>query len=621
MNLNDLLQRHPADVAPEVIDFATYYERVQADPSIAQLSHARMYAMLTENSSTGTDFFKDIIFGAQPSIEKFTSVLKSASKRMEIRKRIILFMGPPGAGKSTLVAALKKGLASYTKRHPLYAIADCPIQEEPLHLLPESSRADLAEQGVYVEGGLCPYCQKVVQEEYAGKIGSVPVRKITLSESERRGIGTFAASDSKNQSIDDLVGAIDLSKLTQYAEHDPRAYSFNGEILIANRGALELIEIFKANQELLWAFLDVTQEQQVKLPRLPMCHVDEVILAHTNQAEFDKFMADPKNEALRDRIVFVRVPYTLAVSDEVRIYERLLAHRALDTVHVPEMSLRVAAQFAILTRLTDSDRLKTSDENKSGLVKKMKLYNGERQIGFTASDIKALHEESPEEGMQGAGPRHVINALSVGLVKNDATCLTPVSTLRTLSEMIKGDDQLSDQRKALFNERLSIVVEMFTEESKVEVQKAFTHGFGDAAADMFQRYIDNVGAFLNDEKIENKITGNEEPANERLMRRIEEMIGIGENQAKTFRNEVFNKLGDAVRRGRAFDYTSHPLLKEGIEKALFHDLKDAIAITTGQKQNPDSQRRFNEVVISMKQNGWCEVCAGELIEFVAQRLV
>ena len=620
MKLDDLLSRHNASAETEIIPFADYYQRVQDEPKIAQLSHARMYGMLTEKSENGADFFKDTIFGAQPSIDAFVSIMKSSARRMEIRKRIILLMGPPGAGKSTLVAAIKKGLADYTARNPLYAIDECPIHEEPLHLLPESARADLMAQGIYVEGGLCPFCEKVVREKYPN-IGDVPVRRFSLSESQRIGIGTFSASDSKNQSVDDLVGAINISKLTEFAEDDPRAFSFNGEILVSNRGALELVEIFKSNHELLWELLNVTQEQQVKLPRLAMCPVDLVLLAHTNQAEFDKFQGDRKNEALRDRIVPIKVPYTLAVKDEMKIYDRLLDSGTLDGTHIPQTSVRVAAQFAVMTRLTESERLKTSDENKSGLIKKMKLYNGEAQTGYTASDVKALHEESPNEGMSGAGPRQIINALSQAATDTNSKCMTPIGTLRALAAMIKSNIQLSAQDKAFLDDRLSIVAELFEDDIKIDVQKGFVHGFSDAAGEMFALYIDNVGAYLNDEKVKNPITESDEEPNERLMRRIEEMVGVGENQAKTFRTEVYNKMASALRAGRKFDYESHPLLKEGLDKALFSDLKDAIAITTGQSQNPESRKRFNEVVASMTTLGWCEVCAEESIKFVAQRLV
>ena len=274
----------------------------------------------------------------------------------------------------------------------------------------------------------------------------------------------------------------------------------------------------------------------------------------------------------------------------------------------------------MLTCLTESERLNTSDENKSGLVKKMKLYNKKKQVGITASDIKALHQEAPEEGMDGEGPRQIINALSLGLINDEGACLDPFTTLHTLYDMLDQNIQLTAPRREHFKERLSIAAELFSEDIKIEVQKGFTHGFTDAASDTFQRYIDNVGAFLTDDKIKNPITQEDEPANERFMREIEEMVGVGENQSKAFRSEIYTKMAQAQRAGRKFDYASHPQLKEGIEKALFNKLRDAIAVTTGQSHDPKNRERFNEVVNSMKELGYCEVCAGRAIKFVADRL-
>jgi len=620
MQLTELLSRHSAGPQSENIDFRSYFELVQQNPAIAQLSHARMYAMLTEGGQDAKDFFKHTIFGVEKSLDEFISVMRAAAQRTEIRKRILLLMGPPGAGKSTLVALIKKGLASYTARNPLYAIAFCPIQEEPLHLLPESSRDELEAQGIYVEGGLCPFCTKKVAEDYTD-ITSVPVRQLSLSESMRQGIGTFSASDSKNQSVDDLIGSVNISKLVNHEEADPYAYSYNGEILISNRGALELIEMFKANAELLYELLNVTQEQQVKLTKLPMCPVDLVLLAHTNEAEFEKFLGDRKNEALRDRIYPIRVPYTLAVDDEIKIYRRLLKAGTLEGIHIPETAVKVAAQFAIVTRLTESDRIKVTEEGKSGLIKKMKLYNGEAQTGYTAADVKALHEESEAEGMFGVGPRQIINWLSQAATEGKKTCMTPITTLKAIRDGIKGNIQLHPEERKVLEARLSLVVEHFRDEIKTDVQKGYVHGFSDVGNDMFVRYIENVEAFLNDEKIKNPITDVDEEPNERFMRRVEEMIKVSENQARAFRTEIATKMGAALRAGRKFDYQTHPALKEAIEAALFSDLKDAIAITTSRSQDPDTKKRFNDAVASLVENGWCAVCAEESINYVSQQLV
>jgi serine protein kinase len=284
----------------------------------------------------------------------------SAAQRLEVRKRILLLMGPVGGGKSTIVSLLKKGLEQYTRTEDgaVYAIKGCPMHEEPLHLVPETLRPEIErEHGIYIEGDLCPHCRMVVRDQYDGRIERIPVQRLAFSEKHRQGIGTFTPSDPKSQDISELVGGIDLSTIGEVGvESDPRAYRFDGELNIANRGLMEFIEMLKCDEKFLYVLLTLSQEQNIKTGRFSMIYADEVVVSHTNENEYNSFVGNRKSEALQDRIILVRVPYNLRVTDEVRIYEKLLRQSALRDVHIAPHTLRVASIFAVLSRLEPSQK-------------------------------------------------------------------------------------------------------------------------------------------------------------------------------------------------------------------------------------------------------------------------
>jgi len=251
--------------------FWEYFDRVREDPRIARLSHARVYDMIAEAGvEEGPEgirylFFAEDLFGLERTLAQLVDYFHSAARRLEVRKRILLLMGPVGGGKSTLVTLLKRGLESYSRRPEgaVYAIAGCPMHEEPLHLIPPPLRADLErEYGLYVEGDLCPVCQHRLETEWNGNIDQAPVERLTLDEKHRVGIGTFAPSDPKSQDIAELTGSIDLATVGEYgSESDPRAYRFDGELNIANRGLMEFIELLKSDEKFLYGLLTLSQEQ------------------------------------------------------------------------------------------------------------------------------------------------------------------------------------------------------------------------------------------------------------------------------------------------------------------------------------------------------------------------
>jgi serine protein kinase len=607
--------------------FSEYYERVLQNPALARLSHARIYDMImragVEQGPDGRKrykFFTSELFGLDKPLEQLVEYFASAARRLEVRKRILLLMGPVGGGKSTIVTMLKRGLEAYTRTEEgaVYAIKDCPMHEEPLHLLPEELRDELLrEHGVYVEGDLCPACRVMVQDRYGGRIEDVLVQRIVFSEKNRVGIGTFSPSDPKSQDISELTGSIDLAAIGEYGvESDPRAYRFDGELNIANRGLMEFVEMLKCDEKFLYSLLTLSQEQSIKTGRFAMIYADEVIMSHTNENEYNHFIANKRAEALHDRIIVVKVPYNLRVSDEIKIYEKLLRQSAITDVHIAPNTLRVASMFAVLSRLEPSKKAGMS------LLKKMYLYDGQEIDGFGQKDLKELQEEAVREGMDGISPRYVINCLSAALVRDGTTCLNPIDALRALRDGLGQHPGLTREQREQYLNLIAEVRREYDEIAKREVQRAFVYSFEESARTLLNNYLDNVEAYCNRTKLRDPITEEEVEPDERLMRSIEEQIGISENAKKAFREEILIRLSSLARRGLPFEYTSHERLREAIEKKLFADLKDIVKITTSTK-TPDVEqlRRINDVTDRLiREQGYCAICANELLKYVGTLL-
>ena len=457
----------------------------------------------------------------------------------------------------------------------------------------------------------------MVADRYEGRVEDVIIERIAFSEKNRVGIGTFSPSDPKSQDISELTGSIDLSTVGEYgSESDPRAYRFDGELNIANRGLMEFIEMLKCDEKFLYSLLTLSQEHNIKTGRFAMIYADEVIVSHTNENEYVAFAANKKSEALQDRIIVVRVPYNLRVSDEVRIYEKLIGQSGLRDVHIAPHTLKVASMFAILSRLEEAKKAGMS------LMKKLKLYDGEEVEGFTQKDVKELQEAAVREGMEGISPRYVINCLSNALVRDNATCITPIDALRALKDGLEHHTAINREHREKLINLIAEARREYDEVAKREVQKAFVYSFEESAKTLLNNYLDNVEAYCNNQKIRDPITEEEMEPDEKLMRSIEEQIGVSENAKRTFREEILIRLSSLARRGAKFDYTSHERLREAIEKKLFADLRDIVKITTSSK-TPDAEqlRRINDVVDRLiREQGYCPVCSNELLKYVGTLL-
>jgi Putative Ser protein kinase len=634
MNLTEMLEAHRRERERLVWEgtFREYFELVTANPRLASLSHARICDMIlatgTEKIAEGTrdevtryNFFSNELFGIEESIAKIVEYFKSAAQRLEVRKRILLLMGPVGGGKSTIVTLLKRGLEDWTRAEDgaLYGIKDCPMHEEPLHLIPLELRPEIEKHyGLYIEGELCPQCRYNLEHVYQGRHEDVLVKRNVFSEKDRIGIGTFAPSDPKSQDITELTGSIDLSTIGEIGvESDPRAYRFDGELNIANRGMMEFIEILKVDEKFLYSLLTLSQEQNIKTGRFALIYADEVIMSHTNENEYNAFVGNRKSEALQDRIIMIKVPYNLKVTQEERIYDKLLKQsQALRNIHLAPNTLRIAAMFAVMTRLEEPKKANVD------IVKKMKLYDGEDVEGFKSKDVRELKEETVREGMDGISPRYIINRLSNALVRDNITCINPIDALRAIKDGFDQHTGITPDERERYLNMIALARREYDNISKTEVQRAFVYSFEEMARNMCNSYLDNVEAYCNKEKLKDPITEEELEPDERLMRSIEEQIGISENAKNTFRQEILIRISSYSRKGKAFEYNSHERLKEAIEKKIFADLKDVVKITTSARTpDADQLRRINEVIDRLvKDHGYCPVCANELLSYVGTLL-
>ncbi|AOV06808.1 PrkA family serine protein kinase [Sporosarcina ureilytica] len=607
--------------------FAEYLDIVKERKEVAQTSHSRVYNMIKsagiteKNGNRAYHFFDDEIFGLEKSIEKLVEeYFHPAAKRLDVRKRILLLMGPVSGGKSTIATMLKRGLEAYSKTDEgaVYAIKGCPMHEDPLHLIPNHLREDFfKEYGIRIEGSLTPLNTMRLEQEYGGRIEDVVVERIFFSEDKRVGIGTFTPSDPKSQDIADLTGSIDFSTIAEYgSESDPRAYRFDGEFNKANRGIMEFQEILKLDEKFLWHLLSLTQEGNFKAGRFALISADELIIAHTNETEYRSFIANKKNEALHSRIIVMPIPYNLKVTEEERIYEKMIKESDMSHVHIAPHALRVAAIFSVLTRLSDS--------KKQGIdiVKKMRMYDGESVEGVNQISVDELRKEFPNEGMEGIDPRYVINRISSAIIRKEVPSINALDVLRAIKDGLDQHASISKEDKEKYMNYISIARREFDEIAKKEVQKAFVYSYEESAKTLMDNYLDNVEAFCNKHKIKDPLTDEEMSPDEKLMRSIEEQIGISENAKKAFREEILIRISAFARKGKRFDFRSHDRLQEAIQKKLFDDLKDVVKITTSSAMPDETQlKKINEVVARLiDEYGYNSTSANELLRYVGSLL-
>lgn len=615
--------------------FLDYLEILRENPDAAKLAHKRLYDIIMskgvetlkgeENPRIkkiyGNEtikkygFFKDEFFGIDHIIMKIVNYLYSASMKGEESRQVLYLVGPVGAGKSSLVEALKNALVQC---EPVYSIKGCPMHEEPLHLVPNHLRPKFNELlGVQIEGDLCPICKYKLLNEYNGEYENVPVETTGFSIRSRKGIGVVPPVDPNNQDTSILTGAIDISKMDIYPEDDPRIFSLNGAFNVGNRGLVEFIEVFKNDVEYLHTIITATQEKSIPSPgKGSMIYFDGLIIAHSNEAEWNKFKSDHTNEAILDRIVKVEVPYCLELAEEIKIYEKII-NRSNFKAHIAPHSIEIAAMFAILSRLTPSAKVDP--------ITKLKIYNGEDLVekGTTKRiDINELREEAgPYEGMKGISTRFIVKAIDNALSNSEYDCINPLSIMESIIKSIKDLDIASEDKKRYLAFIQDTIRKEYNKILEKEITKAFIHSFREQAESLFNNYIDNAEAFVNKTRIKDTSTGEELNPDEDFMRSIEEQIGVSEASSKGFRADVTSYMFYLVRNGSKIDYTSYEPLKEAIEKKLMASVKDLSRIITKSRvRDAEQTEKYNTMVDEMQKNGYCLHCCDVILKYAANNL-
>jgi serine protein kinase len=652
--------------------FDDYLGVVARTPHVVRNAYQRLYDMvlafgferyrLFKKDLVRYHFFSDPInqgldgiFGLDEKLMSLVDVFRSAAEGYGTDRRILLLHGPVGSSKSTIVRLLKKGLEHYSRTEggALYSYVwlldehagptarthefPCPMHEEPLLLIPAEARPALLDKlnaaftasggrgRLRLVGDVNPFCRKVFADlmrhydgDWSRVISHVRVRRIVLSEKDRIGIGTFQPKDEKNQDSTELTGDINYRKIATYgSDSDPRAFNFDGELCIANRGMCEFIEVLKLDVAFLYDLLGASQERVIKPKKFAQTSIDEVIIGHTNEPEYKKLQSNELMEAFRDRTIKIDVPYNIRLDDEIKIYQKDFGKERVKGVHIAPHTLEVAAMWAVLSRL--------SEPKKAGitLMQKLKLYNGKSIPGFTEDSIKELKEEAPREGMSGISPRYIQDKVSNCLVSPQAMeekQVNPFMLMNELEEGLSHHSLINDpETRKRYKELLAVVLSEYEDIIKAEVQRAISAD-EDAIRRLCANYIDNVRAYTQKERVKNRYTGKDEEPDERLMRSIEEKIDIPDSRKNDFRQEIMNYIGALALDGKRFEYNTNARLYRALELKLFEDQRDTIKLKNLVSSVVDDQTQQKIDLIKkrmIEQFGYSDRSATDVLNYVA----
>jgi serine protein kinase len=545
-------------------------------------------------------------YGMEDVIEQIVSFFKHAAQGLEEKKQILYLLGPVGGGKSSLAEKLK----SLMEKTPFYAIKDSPVFESPLGLFNVHEDGDILEKdyGIpkrYLNTIMSPWATKRLYE-FNGDIRQFKVVKLRPSILKQIAVTKTEPGDENNQDISSLVGKVDIRKLEKYSQDDPDAYSYSGGLCRANQGLLEFVEMFKAPIKVLHPLLTATQEGNYKgtegFPAIPF---QGVILAHSNESEWQAFKNNKNNEAFLDRIYIVKVPYCLRVSEEIKIYKKLLENSSLYAAPCAPGTLKMMAQFAVLSRLKEPEN--------SNIFSKMRIYNGEN-LKDTDPHAKSFQEyrdyAGVDEGMTGLSTRFAFKILSkVFNFDNTEVAANPVHLLYVLEQQIEREQFPAEVEEKYLSYLKGYLTQRYIDFIGKEIQTAYLQSYSEYGQNIFDRYVTYADYWIQDTNYRDPDTGEmfDRGALNDELEKIEKPAGI--SNPKDFRNEIVNFVlrARAKHEGKNPAWTSYEKLRVVIEKKMFSTTEDLLpVISFNAKASPDDQKKHEEFIDRMVEKGYTE---------------
>jgi serine protein kinase len=545
-------------------------------------------------------------YGMEEVIEQIVSFFKHAAQGLEEKKQILYLLGPVGGGKSSLAEKLK----SLVETIPFYAIKDSPVFESPLGLFNAHEDGDILEKDYHIPSRylntiMSPWATKRLQE-YKGDIRKFKVVRLHPSILRQIAVTKTEPGDENNQDISSLVGKVDIRKLEHYSQDDPDAYSYSGGLCHANQGLLEFVEMFKAPIKVLHPLLTATQEGNYKgtegFPAIPF---EGIILAHSNESEWLAFRNNKNNEAFLDRIYIVKVPYCLRVSEEIKIYDKLLENSSLHDAPCAPGTLDMMAQFAVLSRLKESEN--------SSIYSKMRIYNGEN-LKDTDPHAKSYQEycdyAGVDEGMTGLSTRFAFKILSkVFNFDNTEVAANPVHLLYVIEQQIEREQFPLEIHEKYLSHLKGYLTQKYIEFIGKEIQTAYLQSYSEYGQNIFDRYVTYSDYWIQDGDFRDPDTGEmfDRAALNEELEKIEKPAGI--SNPKDFRNEIVNFVlrARANHKGKNPLWTSYEKLRTVIEKKMFSSTEDLLpVISFNTKASPDDQKKHEEFIDRMVEKGYTE---------------
>ncbi len=619
---NHYLSRY-AESCKEELSLQEFLDLCRDDPTAYSTSAERMLQAIGEPEFVDTRqdprlsriFSNKVIkiypafknfYGMEETIEKIVAFFRHAAQGLEEKKQILYLLGPVGGGKSSLAEKLK----TLIEKHPFYAIKGSPVNESPLGLFSPSEDAEILEQeyGIpqrYLSGMMSPWAVKRLNE-FNGDITKFTVVRLHPSILQQTAIAKTEPGDENNQDISSLVGKVDIRKLESYAQDDPDAYSYSGGLCLANQGLLEFVEMFKAPIKVLHPLLTATQEGNYKgtegLSAIPF---EGIILAHSNEAEWQSFRNNRNNEAFLDRIYIVKVPYCVRFSEEIKIYEKLLRNSSLSQAPCAPSTLEIMAKFAVLSRLKEPEN--------SNIDSKLRVYDGEnlKDVDPKAKSYQEYRDYAGvDEGMTGLSTRFSFKILSrVFNYDHTEIAANPVHLLYVLEQQIAQEQFPPEVEEKYLSYLKGLLAPRYAEYIGKEIQTAYLESYSEYGQNIFDRYVTYADYWIQDEEYRDPDTGevfNRAALNDEL-EKIEKPAGI--SNPKDFRNEIVNFVlrARANNEGQNPVWTSYEKLREVIEKKMFSNTEELLpVISFNAKASVEDQKKHRDFVKRMVDKGYTE---------------